>query len=398
MQLFTGIEYLKIDIANNFGHDKLDWLDRIRWTTDHEDCLEDLLAKAEEPALYFAAVQAYRAVQKGEPIGYPISLDATSSGLQLLAVLTGDRSAAQLCNVVDTGHREDAYQRVFDVIVDILTERLGPDVAGQISRKDLKRAIMTALYGSTAVPKEVFGEGVQLETFYEVMNELAPAAWELNEAFMKIWDSEALSNDWVLPDNFHVHVKVMVPTNETVNFLNEPFEITRQVNAATSEGRSLGANTVHSVDGFIVREMARRCDYDLEHCDEVARACSPDAFIIGGGQPPVTADDKMVVTLWELYQKSGFLSARILDHLWPHNIHLVDKGVITELLTSLPVKPFKVISVHDCFRCLPTYGNDLRRQYNRCLYLIAKSQLLSFLLSQLIKRGGEDRSDGPKPS
>lgn len=38
------------------------------------------------------------------------------------------------------------------------------------------------------------------------------------------------------------------------------------------------------------------------------------------------------------------------------------------------------------FRCLPRYGNDLRRQYNRLLSEIARSDLLSFLLSQILKR------------
>ena len=65
---------------------------------------------------------------------------------------------------------------------------------------------------------------------------------------------------------------------------------------------------------------------------------------------------------------------------------LTDSNVIRELVDSLPEKPFEVLSVHDCFRCLPNYGNDLRYQYNLHLHLIAKSELLSYLLSQLLKQ------------
>ena len=112
---FTGQEYVKIDIANNYGLDKLTWHERIRWFDQHEQQLDELLASAKEPALFYAGVKAYRDVLAGKPIGYMISLDATSSGLQLLAALTGDRSAAQLCNVVDTGTRQDAYDAIYRI-------------------------------------------------------------------------------------------------------------------------------------------------------------------------------------------------------------------------------------------------------------------------------------------
>ncbi|MFP3741401.1 hypothetical protein, partial [Burkholderia sp. SIMBA_019] len=65
---------------------------------------------------------------------------------------------------------------------------------------------------------------------------------------------------------------------------------------------------------------------------------------------------------------------------------LVDAVEIRELLMSLPAKPFQIMTIHDCFRCLPNYANDLREQYNRQLMLIAKSSLLDFLLSQLVGR------------
>ena len=134
-QSFTGREYLKIDIANHMGLDKSSWSDRLYWFADNESNLESMIQNAEEPALFYAGVKAYRDVQAGVPIGYMISLDATSSGLQILAALTGDRSAAQLCNVVSTGKREDAYTNIYQMMVDRLNE------SAKIKRADVKRAI-----------------------------------------------------------------------------------------------------------------------------------------------------------------------------------------------------------------------------------------------------------------
>ena len=70
--------------------------------------------------------------------------------------------------------------------------------------------------------------------------------------------------------------------------------------------------------------------------------------------------------------------------------------MIQELIDSLPVKPFKVMSIHDCFRVLPNCGNDLRKQYNLQLMLIAKSNLLSFTLTQIM--GKEIKVDKQNPN
>src|SRR5690606_26143050 len=354
MEHFTGKQYLMIDIANSFGLDKKSWTERLEWFKQHEDRLHEMLPGADDPAMYFAGVQAWDRVKHGLPIGYPISLDATSSGLQILAALTGDRRAAQLCNVVNTGNREDAYTNVYE----IMNKRLASlgSYAGTIKRDDCKAAVMTSLYGSVAVPKEVFGEGMQLKIFYDVMNQVAPAAWELNEAFLSIWNPEALPHDWVLTDNFHVPVKAMAQVKEVVHFMNEPYDTFHMVNQPTEEGRSLGANCIHSIDGMIVREITRRCDYNV---DDVLRVV--EALNSGSNKDYwVTKDDKMVKTLWDHYKASGYLSARILQHLNKDNIGIPEPAVIWELIESLPEKPFRVIAVHDCFRVLPNYGNDLR--------------------------------------
>jgi len=376
MQHFTPSQYLKIDIANSFGLDKKSWIERINWFDANESKLNEITYQAEEPAMYFAGLLAWEAFKQGQPSGYPVSLDATSSGLQILTVLTGDTSAGRLCNVINTGNREDAYTAVYQFMLD----QVGED--SKIKREDTKRAIMTSLYGSQAVPKEVFGEGALFNIFISTMQLLAPAAWELNETFLEIWDPNTLCNSWVLPDNFHVHVKVISTVSEVVHIFNEPIDTLRKVNASVEEGRSLGANTIHSIDGMIVREMTRRCDFDPEAVRTVLKILLSEHEQLG-----TSTNSEMVRTFWNNYRYSGYLSARILDFIDEDSVFEIDdRQAVIDLIGSLPRRPFQIMTIHDCFRCLPNYADDLRMQYNLQLMLIAKSDLLQFLLTQIMNR------------
>lgn len=378
MQTFTPLEYLKIDVASNFGLDKLDWDDRISWFDKNEDQLEQLLPAADEPALYYAGLQAYRKALKGEPTGYPISLDAASSGLQLLAVLTGCESSASLCGVISTGHRADAYTTIYQSMCQAIGD------SAKIARDDCKQAIMTSLYSSSAIPKKVFGEGDLLKVFYDTMESMAPGAWSLNQGLQSLWQPYALSHDWVLPDNFHAHVKVDNTITKFIQVENAPVGIDITVNQGTKEGRSISPNIVHSIDGMIVREMHRRCDFDNDKLQSlIGSLLLQDKHGIKFGTRVTTESDRLVQRLWQLYEASGFLSARILDNLCPENMGLVDLDPVRELIKTLPEKSFHLISIHDCFRCHPNYANNMRRQYNQILADISRSNMLSFLASQI---------------
>lgn len=149
MQKFTPLEYLKIDVASNFGLDKEDWSTRIQWFDDNEHQFPQLLQliasgqstagtlldKAEQPALFYAGLEAYTQAKKGEPISYPISLDATASGAQILAILIGCEKSAQNCNVISTGHREDLYSNAYKAMLPIVQD------TAKITRQQLKDAI-----------------------------------------------------------------------------------------------------------------------------------------------------------------------------------------------------------------------------------------------------------------
>lgn len=376
MQTFKPIQYLMIAVANAFGLDKITWDERLKWFEDNQNNLDSLLKKAESPAMFFAATQAYRAAKAGHPTGFPISLDATSSGMQILSVLVGDRKAARITNVIsnEEGKRMNAYQYLFDVMQTKTKD------GKKIKYSDLKQAIMTAFYGSKAVPKEIFGVGHELDMFFETLETEAPHIWTLNKAFLKIWNSKALEYSWTLPDNFHVHSKVMSSVSRQVAFRGKEYEIVRKVNQATPKGRSLGANITHSVDGLIVRELTRRCDFDpaqrvwvmnlVENQDEL-------------GRPDFTDNFKEVQKYEQLFQDTGYLSARVLDYIDESSVHLIDRDLLMDLLESLPPRPFRLVSVHDCFRVHPNYGNDLRQQYNLQLALLSESHLLSHILEQV---------------
>ncbi|UCR75542.1 RNA polymerase 2 [Alcaligenes phage vB_Af_QDWS595] len=375
-QQFTGMQYLKMDIAARHSMDKENWEDRLNWYEENQNQLMNVVGQAEEPAQYVAAVKSMFEVKQGLASGYPISLDATSSGLQILAAITNDAKAAALCNVIDIGYRADAYKIIFEFMKEVLGS------SANIERGDTKDAIMTALYGSEAQPKRVFGEGTpMLHCFYETMKSKAPAAWAINEAFRNMWNPEKTINSWVLPDNFHVHVKVIDTIAEDIRFLDEPHTVMYKVNQAMPDGRSLGANSIHSLDGMIVREIGRRCNYDPKQLQLVLGT-------LNGDEPSYInikdSDVEMAEKLWNHHNRTGYLSARILDYVNPETLKFMDANRIHELILSMPKRPFQVIMVHDCFRCLPNYGNDLRKQYNIQLWELAKSSVLSSIVSQII--------------
>ena len=80
MKFYTPLEYIKIDISNQYGLDKEQFEDRIAWVDTNEKDLESFEEQADNKYRYVAAVMAYREVQAGKPTGHLVGLDACSSG------------------------------------------------------------------------------------------------------------------------------------------------------------------------------------------------------------------------------------------------------------------------------------------------------------------------------
>lgn len=385
MRHFTATQYLEIDIATNFGLDKNTWDERLAWFEMHREAIESaslenikkfFLPQAKDPALVLAGIMAYRDMLNDQPIGYPIGLDATASGLQLLSVLVCCPLSAALCNVLDSGRCVDAYTEVY------VKAKANGLINQNIDRKGCKQALMTHLYGSKTVPKEVFGEGSDLDVFYETLNQMLPGANELNHALLSLWNPEALAHEWTLPDGFDVRVKVISEVTTPFQFLGHTMEVKRKINAPKESSLSLGANIIHSLDGMVVREMVRRCSYDRGQLNEVMAYLQRS-----GGTRTDRKKDLELLRLLDLWTASGFLSARIIEVIDFDNVGHLDtstkRQAIEELIQSLPKMPFDLITIHDCFRCHPNYGNDLRQQYINIMAEIAGSDMLSMIAEQI---------------
>lgn len=393
---YTPTEYLMIDIATNYGNadiggktvdlDKVDFEDRIAWFKQQEQAgtLAALITSADKPALYFAGLLAYNDVLSGKPIGYPISLDACSSGLQLLATFANCEKSARKCGVVNTGHREDAYTTLFaDMKV------MAGDFKMSATRKSTKQAVMTALYGSTAMPEKLFGTGRGLEIFYTVMEEEIPGAWNLNLALKSLWQPYATEHSWVVPDGFEVCMTVEALDVDEVVFLGDAVSVYTKQLKGTAKGRSLSPNIVHSIDGMIVREMVRRCRFDQNQVKKVLEVCNVALARKTRRDSTMGRERKndiLLKKLWDRYLQSGFLSARVLELIDENNISTISAALVKDLIMTLPVKPFDILTIHDCFRVHPNYGNDLRRQYNYVLSDLAKSDVLADIATQITGR------------
>ena len=242
-----GLYWLKVDIANKYGLDKLPTFDaRVAWVDQHIDHLEGMIdeVKDKNKPLYFKAVLALRDHQAGNPISHLGSLDAVFSGGQLWGVLTNCRKTCETVGLLG------------DECIDPYLA-LGECMDGEYSRDDLKYSIMPHFYGSSVRPEEIFEDDI--EDFLELMETEMPGAEAGRNLLIDGWNPEALTHSWEMPDGFQVILPSMVKVEHRVTCLDgSSFTHVLNENQCKEHSVSLPANVIQSFDGYIVREMRRR--------------------------------------------------------------------------------------------------------------------------------------------
>ena len=248
-----NIANLYISIANLAGKDKLTWAKRMDWASKQD--LDNI--KWEKPILGRKAVRALKDTLEGKPTGYVMSLDATSSGIQIMAVISGCRETAKYVNCINPNVRYDLYTEVAKMMNKKLSER--------VPRPIIKEVTMTHFYNSEAWPKKLLSSK-ELEVFYEVITGLLPGAEQVMRAINECWNYDADHHSWIMPDGHTVYVPILESTTGTYTdpeFGKIPLRWIQKTKS--DDFRSLCPNVIHSIDGYIAREMIRRCDFQLSH-------------------------------------------------------------------------------------------------------------------------------------
>lgn len=393
-QPFSGLDYLLIDIANNLGHDKKSYEERIQiiknWlpiefpSMDNDQLIKLIQDKqAEEPTLVFAGLKALQDYFNNKPSGYMVAFDAIASGTQIMSALTGDVIGLYLTGALGN-KRNDVYTAIYEGF----KELCGTELA--VSRSDLKIALMTYFYGSIAEPMKVLQTPANFKNFITTVNTYLKGATFLRNLLVENWDATKDVQQWKLPDGFTAYCPVMKRESKLVKVAGVEVEVTVNVQTTSEYELSNAANQVHSVDGLLMREVTRRCNYDVEKLQylaflfmqtenlQVGEPCSNNLHELG-----------KLGELIKLYEESKFVSIRILDYINSYADILAlsyeHRMKLQEVVFKMnQYRPFEVIGIHDSYKCKANNMNYVRYWYNDCLANLTDSNMMYFLVNQVL--------------
>ena len=153
-----GLEWIKFQLATTYGLDKATMQERLEWVSIPAN--QDLVFRivkdpikyiadwenADEPWLFLAAANEYVSLIMGhtDMTHLPVAVDATCSGLQILAGLAKDASTARMVNVIGSEKPQDAYATIASRSMEAIPDRLKP----HWDRKVTKRCVMTIPYNA----------------------------------------------------------------------------------------------------------------------------------------------------------------------------------------------------------------------------------------------------------
>lgn len=345
---FTPRQWLALDCARCFGLDKASWAERLVWAENNPGFVEG----AKEPFMYKSALAARTA----DVTDHLISLDATASGIQCLALMAQDAESAYAVNL-GTYEVRNPYQRVKDHMGD------------QYPYERVKKALMTSFYESVATPMNLFGD--DYDKFVAAASKMLPGPWALKEAISSCMKYKDFYG-WTMMDGFKVNMDVTTPIECSMDIggLNMEWVEHRKAPVGT---KGLTANVTHSLDALVLREVLRRthCEYQWYPEHQLT--------------PFETLRDKDIALMQSIlrWQRSKFLTVEFLDHVDQCNQHLVPQELKDAVDALHMTSDMYIQPIHDCYRVRATDASDLFLIVKQVMADLAYSKSAWWILTQL---------------
>jgi len=304
-----GVYWTSIDIANHFVLDKQTFSARVQWVENNLVGLVTMSTDADSPIEFNTAVKALRIYEQSKLPAHMIYLDASNQALQLYAVLTADRKTASTCNLANGSIMADAYK--------LLANAMNNHMQLQcFNRSNCKKALMTTMYGKqnafteilssmfprSQQPEEDFANQYQRDiiadkdnqamypdnmsmqnAFREAMIDIAPKAIIAMDAIQSLNDENIGTYYWTLPDGMKVRYDVKTDVDfEYLDYTKNGIKIevkgTREVYAPSKLNAGMAPNVIHSVDGYVAREIIRRMTAEGKYITTIhdAFGCLPE--------------------------------------------------------------------------------------------------------------------------
>ena len=283
-------EWLAFQVATTYGKDKDTREDRIDWTQSNHQLITSVATDpisylhewdvAAEPWTFLAACdEYYHCIIKRDRhhTNLPVAVDATCSGLQILAGLARDASTAALVNVLPSDKPQDAYKVIAEEAKPHVPECIQP----HMDRKTTKRTVMTVPYNAKPfsnrgyIREALKEKGVEVEkddltatvkAVRDAMNAIVPGPmkvmrWIESEVATAI-DRGATELEWVTPSGFVVTQKLM---KKKIQLIELQLLGRCQVTVATEDGdkvdknhhkNATAPNLIHSLDASLLHLSA----------------------------------------------------------------------------------------------------------------------------------------------
>ena len=230
-------EWLSFQVSTTAGHDKLPISERLAWTDANQDLIKAVATDPignlstwegmDEPWQFLAACDEYYhcvITCDRNATRLPVAVDATCSGLQILAGLARDASTARLVNVLPSDEPQDAYKVIAKTAQPNVPEAIRP----HMDRKVTKRTVMTVPYNAkpysnrSYIREALKEKGVEVDKEHltqtvkavrDAMNTIVPGPmkvmkWIEKEVGLAI-DKGQTKLEWVTPSGFVVSQKLM---------------------------------------------------------------------------------------------------------------------------------------------------------------------------------------------